>query len=220
VQISRRHRLVESPEHFGGKSPAVTLHHIDRPSAGYAVGALVFFHGYSGDPADVGAFLNKIDPERRFHGYLPRAPHPGKGGRTSWFNREGADPAEKQLAAVIEWLDELPYARERTVLGGLSQGANVAYAVALGRRYPRPAGVIALAGGFRDELPPDLERPLPPIAIAHGRADESVPISIARQTRDVLERAGASVLYRETQVGHEIDETVIPDLRAFLAKLP
>jgi predicted esterase len=36
----------------------------------------------------------------------------------------------------------------------------------------------------------------------------------------VLERAGAAVLYCETQIGHRIDEAVIPDLRAFLAKLP
>jgi predicted esterase len=198
----------------------VTLQHIDRPPAGRAAGALVFFHGYSGDPAEFVAFLNKIDPERRFHGYLPRAPHPGEGGRTSWFDRGSADPAEKQLDAVVEWLDGLPYARERTVFGGWSQGANVAYSVALGPRYARPAGVIALAGGFRNELPPDLERPLPPIAIAHGRADESVPVSVARHARDVLERAGVSVLYSETHVGHEIDAAVIPDLRAFLAKLP
>jgi phospholipase/carboxylesterase len=198
----------------------VTLRHVDRPPAGYAVGALVFFHGYSGDPTDFVAFLNEIDPERRFHGYLPRAPHPGEGGRTSWFNRSSADPAEKQLAAVIVWLEGLPYERERTVFVGFSQGANLAYAVGLGPGYGRPAGIIAVAGGFRDELPPDLERPLPPIAIVHGRADQSVPVRVARHARAVLERAGASMLYRETEVGHEIDEAVIPDLRAFLAKLP
>ena len=198
----------------------MTLQHIDRPPAGHAEGALVFFHGYSGEPADFVALLNKIDPERRFHGYLPRAPHPGEGGRTSWFDRGSADPAERQLDGLVEWLDGLPYPRQRTVFAGWSQGANVAYSVALGPRHARPAGVMALAGGFRDELPPDLDRPLPPIAIAHGRADESVPVSVARHARDVLERAGASVLYRETHGGHEIDDAVIPDLLAFLARLP
>jgi hypothetical protein len=103
----------------------VTLQHIDRPPAGDSVGALVFFHGYSGDPADFVAFLNKIDPERRFHGYLPRAPHPGEGGRTSWFNRGSSDPEEKQLGALIEWLERVPHARERTVFGGLSQAQTL-----------------------------------------------------------------------------------------------
>jgi len=198
----------------------VTLQHVERPPAAGAIGALVFFHGYAGDAAEFVPFLNRIDPERRFHGYLPQAPHPVDGGRTSWFARGSADPPEEQLAALVEWLERLPHARERTVLAGFSQGANVAYAVALGPRHPRPAGVIALAGGFRDELPPDLERPLPPIAIAHGRADESVPVAVARNARDALERAGARVLYRETDSGHGIDEAVVPDLRAFLAKLP
>jgi phospholipase/carboxylesterase len=198
----------------------MTLRHIDRRPAEEAVGALVFFHGYSGDPADLVAFLNKVDPDQRFHGYLPQAPHPGEGAGTSWFNRSSTDPAQKQLAALEEWLDGLPHARESTVFGGFSQGANVAYSIALGYRHPRPAGMIAIAGGFRDELPPDLERPLPPIAIVHGRADKSVPVGVAREARDVCERAGAKVLYRETDAGHTIDDAVIPDLRAFLAELP
>jgi phospholipase/carboxylesterase len=198
----------------------VTLRHVDRPPAGDAVGALVFFHGYSGDPAEFLGFLDEIDPDRRFHGFLPRAPHPGEGGCTSWFDRGSTDSAEQQLAPVIEWLDGLPQTRERTVVAGFSQGANVAYAVGLAPDQARPAGVIALAGGFRRELPPDLERPLPPIAIAHGRADRSVPVEVARDARDALERAGATVLYRETEVGHAIDAAVVRYIRAFLAKLP
>ncbi len=127
---------------------------------------------------------------------------------------------ESQLAAVVEWLDELPYPRERTVLGGWSQGANVAYALALGPRYARLAAVIALGGGFRDELPPDLERPLPPVAIAHGAAGDTVAVEVARRARDALLGAGATVLYRETDAGHKIDQAVVPDVRAFLADLP
>ncbi|MDQ3931493.1 MAG: alpha/beta fold hydrolase [Actinomycetota bacterium] len=202
------------------RSTVVTLRHLDRPASGDPVGALVFLHGYAGNPMVFVAFLNEIDPERRFHGYVPQAPHPAEGERTSWFDRGSREPAEEQLAPVAEWLDTLPYPRERTILGGWSQGANVAYALALGPNHARPAGVIALGGGFRDELPPDLDRRLPPIAIAHGSADDSVSISVARQARDILERAGATVLYLETEVGHEIDEVVIPDLRAFLARLP
>jgi len=195
------------------------IRHVERPPAASAVGALVFFHGYAGGAGDFVAFVDKIDPERRFHGYLPEGPHAVPGDRWSWFDRESADPEEKQLAAVVEWLDRLPYARARTVFGGWSQGANVAYTLGLGPRFARPAAVVALGGGFRDGLPPDLDRPLPPVAIAHGRADTAVPVDVARRVRDALEGAGAAVLYRETEVGHEIDQAVVPDLRAFLAKL-
>lgn len=193
----------------------MTLRHIDRPAAASAVGALVFFHGYSGDPAGFLALIDKLDPERRFHAYLPEAPHPGP----SWFDRESAVPAAERLSAVVEWLDGLPFDRARTVLGGWSQGANVALSLGLGDRRRRPAAVLAIAGGFRNELPPDLARPLPPVALAHGQRDQSVPVAVARQTRELLEAAGATVLYRETDVGHEIDQAVIPDLRTFLAQL-
>jgi phospholipase/carboxylesterase len=198
----------------------VTLRHADRPAAGDPVGALVFFHGYSGTPEDFTAFLDKIDPERRFHGYLPQGPHVVGDGRASWFPRDSTDPPEMQLAAVAAWLDSQPYPPEQTVLGGWSQGANVAFTLAFGAGRARPAGVLAFSGGFRDGPPANLEPPLPPVAIAHGRADDSVPIDAARHTRGVLQRAGATVLYLETDVGHEIDQAVIPDLRAFLAKLP
>ena len=198
----------------------MTVRHLERPAAGEPVGALVFFHGYGGLPEAFVAFLDEIDPERRFHGYLPQGPYVVDDGGASWFSRDGIESAEKQLAPVAEWLDALPYPPERTVLAGWSQGTNVAYSLGLGAARERPAGLVALGGGFRDEIPPDLGRPLPAVAIAHGRADRNVPIDAARQARDVLERAGATVLYRETDVGHEIDQAVIPDLRAFLAKLP
>ena len=198
----------------------MTVRHVERPAAGDPVGALVFFHGYGGMPEDWLAFLDKIDPERRFHGYLPEAPYRDADGGRSWFRRRSAERPETQLVPVVEWLDGLPYPRGQIVLGGWSQGTNLAYALALGPAHVRPAGLLALGGGFRDELPPDLERPLPPIAIAHGRADDVVPVDVARQEREVLERAGATVVYCETEIGHEIDDAVIPDLRAFLAKLP
>ena len=204
----------------GELRPAPMLRHVDRAARGEPVGALVFFHGYFGIPEDFVAFVDKIDPERRFHGYLPQGPYPVADGRASWFDQDSTESPETQLAPVAEWLDALRDPPERTVLGGWSQGANVAYTLALAAGRPRPAGILALGGGFRDEIAPDLARPLPPIAIAHGRADDVVPVDVARHVRDRLEEAGASVVYRETDIGHEIDQAVVPALRAFLAKLP
>lgn len=197
----------------------MTVRHVERPAGGDPVGALVFFHGYGGIPEEWVGFLDEIDPKRRFHGYLPEAPHLDPDGHRSWFRRCSTERPETQLVPVVKWLEGLPHRREQTVLGGCSQGTNLAYALALGPGQARPAGLLALGGGFRDELPPDLERPLPPIAIAHGRGDDAAPVDVARRAREVLERAGAAVLYFETEVGHGTDEAVIPDLRAFLARL-
>ena len=98
----------------------VTLRYVDRHAASDPVGALVFFHGYGEMPDDFVVFLDRIDPERRFHGYLPQ-------GHTSspMVARRGSsaatEPPETQLALVVDWLEALPYPRKRTVLVGWSQ---------------------------------------------------------------------------------------------------
>jgi phospholipase/carboxylesterase len=203
-----------------GTLGVVTVRHVERPAAGAAVGALVFFHGYGGAPEEWLPFIDKLDPERRFHGYLPEAPHLDRDGNRSWFPRGSPDTPDTQVAPVVEWLAGLQHRRRQTVIAGWSQGTNLAYALALGPGLERPAGLVALAGGFRDELPPDLERPPPPVLIAHGRTDDAVPVSVARHARDALERAGAAIVYCETDVGHEVDQAVVPKVRDFLARLP
>jgi phospholipase/carboxylesterase len=57
---------------------------------------------------------------------------------------------------------------------------------------------------------------LPSVAITHGTLDDVVPVDAARHARDLLEAAGAEVLYRETEIGHELDQQVIPELREFV----
>ena len=51
----------------------------------------------------------------------------------------------------------------------------------------------------------DLSPPLPPIAIGHGTLDPVIGVEWGRQAREVLEAAGAEVLYRETPMYHQID---------------
>lgn len=178
----------------------------------------MFFHGYYGIPDDFLPFLDKVDPERRFHGYLPAAPVHVNEGRSSWFDRDREYPP--QLEPVAAWLDALPFASGETVLAGWSQGTMVAYALGLGPGRPRPVGIVALGGCLLDEVPPDTTRALPPVAIGHGRNDETVPVERARHARDTLVAAGGEVLYLETDVDHRIDQAVVPELRAFLARLP
>lgn len=196
------------------------LRHLERLPAGDPVGALVFFHGYFGIPEDFLPFLDKIDPDRRFHGYLPEGPRPLSERRTSWFDGDAPESPEQQLAPIGGWLDALPFPAARTVLGGWSQGGMVAYSLALARHRPRPAGVVALGALLPPEPPPDLERPFPRIAIGHGTADDAVDVEHARGARDLLRGAGADVLYLETGIGHRIDHEIVPALRDFLAKLP
>jgi phospholipase/carboxylesterase len=206
----------------------VTIEQRVRPAAGEPQGLLVLFHGRGADEHDLFPLLDALDPERRLLGVTPRGPLSLPPGGAHWYAvREIGypDPATflPTYAAVSGWLDALAEETglrpERTVLGGFSQGAVMTYALGLGRGRPRPAGLVALSGfiptveGF--EL--DLEKPLPPVAIGHGTVDPVISVEWSRRARQLLQEAGADVLYREYPLPHTIDPQFLPELETWLA---
>lgn len=200
------------------------LRALERPAAGEPEGALVLFHGRGADEHDLFPLLDALDPERRLLGLAPRGPLSLPPGGAHWYELGalGAPPAESFLPTfelASEWLDEIGVPMERTVLGGFSQGATMAYTLGLGAGRPRPAGIIALSGflpqveGFDYDLSP----PLPPIAIAHGTLDPVIGVDWGRRARAQLEAAGADVLYHESPIPHTIDPAFLMELRPWLA---
>jgi phospholipase/carboxylesterase len=200
----------------------LTLEVRERPAAGEAAGALVLLHGRGADENDLFPLLDELDPDRRLHGYTPRAPLSLPPGGAHWYVLGGIGTPEREtfsasFAALAEFLDELPY--DRLVLGGFSQGCAMAYALALYRGRPRPDALLAMSGFIPSvagyEL--DLARPFPRIAIVHGVFDPVIPVQWGRAARDTLEAAAADVLYRESPIEHWIDPDVIPLLREIVA---
>ena len=203
------------------------LVHRNRPHAAEPDGALVLLHGRGVDESDLFPLLDELDPERRLLGATPRGPLTLPPGGFHWYivERVGYPHRETFMSTydmLTAWLDafaeETGIPWERTVIGGFSQGAVMAYALALVKGRPAPAGLLAMSGfipevkGF--EL--DLERPGLPIAITHGTLDPIISVEFARLARQRLEAAGNRLLYRESPVGHGIDPRVLPDLRAWL----
>ncbi len=202
----------------------MTLRALERPAAGEPEGALVLLHGRGADEHDLFPLLDALDPERRLHGYTPRAPLALPPGGAHWYvvPRVGyPDPATfaEGYGALTEWFDALPFAADEVVLGGFSQGAVLSYALGLGKGRPRTRALIALSGFIPtvDSWEPDLEPPFPPIAIAHGTYDPVIPVEFGRAARDRLEAAGAEVWYRESPIEHSIDPQVLLELRPLVA---
>jgi phospholipase/carboxylesterase len=196
-----------------------------RQAAGDAEGALVLFHGRGADEHDLFPLLDMLDPERRLLGATARGPLSLPPGGAHWYavRRVGYPDPETfhsiypQLAAWLDgMLDEHGIPHERTVLGGFSQGSVMAYALGLGARRPRPAGILALSGfipeveGFELDLSAAAGLP---VAIGHGTDDPVISVEFGRDARDRLVDAGADVTYRESPVPHTIDP-------AFLRELP
>jgi phospholipase/carboxylesterase len=203
----------------------MTLQALERPAAGDPAGALVLLHGRGADEHDLHPLLDELDPERRLHGYTPRAPLSLPPGGAHWYAvpRVGfPDPATftEGFSALVEWFDSLPFAPERIVLGGFSQGAVMSYALGLGRGRPRPAALLALSGFVPvvDGWEPDLAEPFPPLAIAHGVDDPVIPVEFGRRARDLLEKAGAEPLYHEFPGAHWVDPGVLAGLRGIVAE--
>jgi phospholipase/carboxylesterase len=203
------------------------LVHRLRPPRGEPAGALVLLHGRGVDESDLFPLLDALDPEARLVGATPRGPLTLPPGGYHWYivERVGFPHAESFLQSfelLRQWLSafaqETGVPWERTVIGGFSQGSVMAYALALEKGRPPPAGLLAMSGfipqveGF--EL--DLERPGLPIAITHGTLDPIIGVEFGRSARQRLEAAGNRILYRESPVGHGIDPAVLPDLREWL----
>jgi phospholipase/carboxylesterase len=127
--------------------------------------------------------------------------------------------------AASEWLDgflaEHGIGHGRLVLGGFSQGGVMSYALGLGGGRPRPAALtvfssfIPSVAGFELDLSP----PLPPVAIGHGTLDPVIGVEWGRQAREVLEAAGAEVLYRETPMYHQIDPQFVLEVAEWLQRI-
>jgi phospholipase/carboxylesterase len=193
-----------------------------REPAGEPAGLLVLHHGRATDEHDLFPLLDALDPERRLLGVTPRGPLSLPPGGAHWYvvPRVGyPDPGtfDATYATLSAWHDALAAKTgippERTVVGGFSQGTVMSYALGLGADRPRPAGILALSG-FIPTVPgwePDLDRPLPRIAIGHGSVDPVISVDFARQARDRLESAGADLLYREYPLPHTIDPSFLRD---------
>jgi phospholipase/carboxylesterase len=199
-----------------------------RLPAGEPAGALVLFHGRGTSEQDVAPLIDVLDPRERLVGAFPRGPLELPPIGHSWYatQEDGHPDAETFLASFAllqSWLEGLAARTgvpiERTVLGGFSQGAVMAWALALGPGRPRPAGILAMSGFI--PTVPDFELALDrldgfPVAITHGTLDPVIPIDLGRQARDRAKAAGAEVVYRETDVPHIVDPRLVPGLVSWL----
>lgn len=148
---------------------------------------------------------------------LPRAPLPFSRGR-QWFAwppgtgeaalAEAVAAAETKLWPAIA---KLAHGR-KVMVGGFSQGALVAYAMAV--RHPDAIScAFPIGGRIPLGLVPAAGAPVAPIVALHGTADPVISIDGARDGIAALVAAGARAELREYPgIGHTMTRTMIEDL--------
>ena len=194
---------------------------------------IVALHGRGTDEYDLLPLIESLEVLDALV-VTPRAPLLfSPGGFTAgfaWyeFGEEGIpDPAtfRASLDVLRRFLEEIAAAylvdRERLVLLGFSQGTVMAYAAGL--LDPRAIlGIAALSGyvPHRSELPLKLhDLNGLSVFISHGAWDEIIPVEFGRKSAQLLNRAGADVLYREYLMGHEVREETLRDVSAWIRNL-
>lgn len=188
---------------------------------------VVALHG-RGDTAD--GFTRAFrDMPTRARVVLLRAPIRENDG-DAWFTfqhedtwRHVADDLDAQCDRIVATVDALLAAHPSPtppVLTGFSQGAMIAYAMAL--RHPaRFAALFPVSGVFLTELwSRDHADPAhaPPIVAFHGSRDEIIPLDADRDAIADLERHGIHVELRAHDAVHWLDGAMRDDLWAHLAE--
>ena len=210
-----------------------SLTYRERPAAGEPLGLLVLHHGRGTDETDLLPLADALDPDRRLHVVSPRAPLSLQGSpgfhwylvpRVGYPDPETFYAAYDQLSALHDELwERTGLGPAQTVLGGFSMGTVMSYSLGLGADRPAPAGILAFSG-----FVPVVEGWSPSLAdrtglrafIAHGRHDPIIGVELARKARDLLEAAGLSVEYHESDVAHTIDPVHVPAAARWLAATP
>jgi phospholipase/carboxylesterase len=185
--------------------------------------AVIWLHGLGADGRD----FEPIVPElalpfaaRFVFPHAPVRPVTINGGMAmrAWydilgFERTAAEDAagiRASALAVTELIDheiERGMPAERIVLAGFSQGGAIALQTAL--REPRPlGGVVALSTYLPLATTLAAERNAAnaavPIFMAHGQADNVLPLALGESSRRALEALGYRVEWRTYPMAHSV----------------
>jgi phospholipase/carboxylesterase len=197
------------------------------PLSGAASHLLVLVHGYGSDGNDLIGLAQHWQPLLPGVAFVaPNAPDPVPGSSGyQWFPISRIDPRDMQkgvesVAARLEqFLDEelarLSLPPEKLILVGFSQGSMLSLHVGLRRPTP-PAAVVGLSGLLAG--PPPERDDGPPILLAHGDADQVIPVQAMLAAAAALGTAGRAVQWHLAQgVGHGVDPQTLEVAGDFLA---
>ena len=189
---------------------------------------LIMLHGRGANEDDLLGLAKYLD-ERLFV-ISARAPFPFQyGGGFTWYDvLEVGRPEPKMFAEsyrkLLQFFDdvkrEYPVDPMKIIFFGFSMGTMMSYAIAL-TKPEAVAGVIANSGYVPEDTGLVLqweEIKGKPFFVAHGLYDPVIPISFGQRSKELLEKSGAAVTYREYDMGHEISEDSLNEMMHWLSR--
>lgn len=222
MKTGSKPQLVTEGPAFGATG---LVHRVLQPSTAEPRAAVVMLHGRFGNEDVMWLFAQTVPADWLI--LAPRGLHEDGEGY-SWHPRlpdewPCLDEMERAVTAVTHFIHALPrqYNADprRIYLMGFSQGAALAYALAL--KYPRLIQGIAGLVGFVPEACDMAVQTQPlnnlPIFVAVGTKDPLIPYQRAKQCAQTLRQAGANLTYSEYATGHKLNAQGMRDLQVWWA---
>ena len=201
--------------------------------------SIIVLHGLGADGTDFVPVAQelKLDPVGEVRYVFPHAPVMPvtiNGGMSmrAWYDIVGTEidrrederglrASQAMVEALIEREIERGTEAARIVLMGFSQGCAMTLMAGL-RFGQRLAGLVGLSGYLPLAAVTEAERHSAnrdtPIFLAHGSADQVIPIARATASRDALKALGHPVEWHEYPMPHSVSAEEIADLNRWLLK--
>jgi phospholipase/carboxylesterase len=198
-----------------------------RPEGRGPFSVIIMLHGWTGDENSMWVFAPRLPKNALI--IAPRGLFSTKASGYSWHPEllkqwpsiNDFQPAVEKLFTTISGVNFPDGDFSQLHLIGFSQGTAMAYSMVI-LEPTHIASVAGLAGflpdGASDWLSPNRLKELP-MFIAHGTEDELVPVEMARQSVDLLEKGGAAITYCEDKVGHKLSAKCFRGLEAFYRRI-
>jgi len=201
--------------------------------------AVLWLHGLGADGTDFVPVVDALDlPDRAIRFVFPHAPmrpvtiNQGYVMR-AWYDvlsmdfgrradERGVRESQGLIEAMIAREVDRGIAASGIVLAGFSQGGAIALQTGL-RHAARLAGIMALSCYVPLAESLDAERSAAnrdvPVFMAHGTQDPVIPVHLARESRDLLERLGYDVAWHEYPMEHSVSPEEVEAIGAWLRRV-
>jgi phospholipase/carboxylesterase len=194
--------------------------------------SVIWLHGLGADGHDFEPIVPELRLAKPVRFVFPHAPiRPvtiNQGMRMrAWYDifQFGAGPEDDAGVRASQKLVEGLIQKEqgkKVILAGFSQGGAIVLQTAL--RHPeRLAGVMALSTYLPLSATLEKERHKAnhdvPIFMAHGKFDDIIPIDKAKRSREILEKLGYPVTWKEYPMPHSVCAEEIVDISRFLTTI-
>lgn len=197
--------------------------------------SIIWLHGLGADGQDFVPIVDELTlpvAVRYLFPHAPQRPVTINGGfvMRAWYDiaspaideqqdAEGISASQQAIERFIAQEIKRGIPAQNIYLAGFSQGGAIALHTAL--RQPTPlGGVLALstylplADSITQQVQPTTIQT--PIFMAHGKNDNVVLISLAKQSRDLLHHMGYRMEWHEYAMQHSVCEQELKDIRAWL----